>query len=138
MRTIELQIPSELGYEKVVMSTAACLAEKMGFAPDKVEDLKTAVSEACTNAIEHGNGLNPQVEVAIIFMLETTDLKVKIIDHGQKPLPQTPPDRSERPDYRGWGLYLIQSLMDQVEFKSEPGRNELQLTYQLKSSGLAF
>ena len=47
---VELRLPSRLGFEKVAMSTAASLAALMGFEPDRIEDLKTAISEACINA----------------------------------------------------------------------------------------
>lgn len=53
--TIELHIPSRLGYEKIAMNTAASTARMMGFSDERVEDLKTAVAEACINAMEHGN-----------------------------------------------------------------------------------
>jgi serine/threonine-protein kinase RsbW len=51
---IELHIPSVIGFEKVAMECAASVAKKMGFTEDRIEDLKTAVAEACLNAIEHG------------------------------------------------------------------------------------
>ncbi|MEE9213674.1 MAG: ATP-binding protein, partial [Thermodesulfobacteriota bacterium] len=37
------------------MEQVATLAKEIGFSDDRIEDLKTAVSEACLNAIEHGN-----------------------------------------------------------------------------------
>ncbi len=42
--TVEVRLPSRLGYEKVAMSTAAAVAKLMGFREDRVEDLKTAVA----------------------------------------------------------------------------------------------
>ena len=54
-RTVELKIPSEPGFEKVAMRLAAEVAERMGFSPERIDDLRTAVSEACLNAIRHGN-----------------------------------------------------------------------------------
>jgi hypothetical protein len=54
----ELRLPSRLGFEKVAMNTAASVAQIMGFSDDRVNDLKTAVAEACINAIEHGNRMN--------------------------------------------------------------------------------
>jgi serine/threonine-protein kinase RsbW len=51
---VEVRLPSRLGYEKGAMSTAASVAKLMGFREDRIEDLKTAVAEACINAIEHG------------------------------------------------------------------------------------
>ncbi len=62
--TVEVRLPSRLGYEKVAMSTAAAVAKLMGFREDRVEDLKTAVAEACINAMEHGNRLNEGLRLA--------------------------------------------------------------------------
>jgi len=54
-KRIELHIPSVLGFERVAMETPASLAKKIGFTEDRIEDLKTAVSEARLNANKHGN-----------------------------------------------------------------------------------
>jgi len=51
-----------MGFEKVAMSTASSVAKLMGFRDERIEDLKTAVAEACINAIEHGNRLNEKAE----------------------------------------------------------------------------
>ena len=51
----ELRLPTRLGFEKVAMNTAASAAQLMGFSEESVDDLKTAVAEACINSIEHGN-----------------------------------------------------------------------------------
>ena len=69
--SIDLSIPSELGYERVVREAAASFAHRLGFATERVEDLKTAVSEACLNAIEHGNAQTPglRVDVTCVWMV---------------------------------------------------------------------
>ena len=131
--TVKLHIPSELGYEKVAMNAVTFVAQRMGFSEDKVEDLKTAVSEACTNAIEHGNGLDVQAPVTVALTFDRTFIQVKVIDSGHVPLPQTIPDQinpviTGRPDFRGMGLFLIKMLMDHIELSSSPGRNEVQMT----------
>ena len=64
---VQVRLPSELGYEKVAMSTAASMASLMGFSIDRIEDLKTAVAEACINAIEHGNQLNDSLAVGVVL-----------------------------------------------------------------------
>ena len=48
---VEVKLPSRLGFEKVAMGTAASVAKLMGFPDDRIEDLKTALAEACINAI---------------------------------------------------------------------------------------
>jgi hypothetical protein len=77
---IELRLPSRLGFEKVAMSTASSVAKLMGFAPDRVEDLKTAVAEACINAMEHGNKLDESLIVGVILSMDETSLEVKVLD----------------------------------------------------------
>jgi hypothetical protein len=58
-QTLELRIPSVLGFEKLAMDFAADVAKMMNVPEERVEDLKTAVAEACVNAIEHGNKPTP-------------------------------------------------------------------------------
>ena len=54
-QTVEVSLPNELGYERIAMECSASFARIAGFVQERIEDLKTAVSEACLNAIEHGN-----------------------------------------------------------------------------------
>ena len=81
--SVEVRLPSRLGYEKVAMSTAAAVAKLMGFREDRVEDLKTAVAEACINAIEHGNMLNEGLSVGVVLSAGADGLEVKVIDDGK-------------------------------------------------------
>ena len=122
---IELHIPSILGYEKVVMEACASLAKKMGFSEARIEDLKTAVSEACLNAIEHGNKLDASTQVAIYLSVEGSKLEVAVHDQGEgtsqsaaKPNIEDKLEGKDSP--RGWGNFLIQALMDEVEVESTP------------------
>jgi anti-sigma regulatory factor (Ser/Thr protein kinase) len=85
------------------------------------------------NSIEHGNQLNDQLQVDIIALIERTVLTLRIIDQGQQPLPNLNLVRQERADYRGWGLFLIKSLADEVKALVTPGRNELQMVMYLAS-----
>ncbi|MBI1878195.1 MAG: ATP-binding protein [Chloroflexi bacterium] len=130
---IEISLPSELGYEKVAASAIATLAHHMGFSKERSDDLKTALSEAVVNSIEHGNQLNVQLKVQIIALIESSALTLKIIDQGQQPLPNLNLARQERVDHRGWGLFLVKSLVDEVKTLVTPGRNELQMVIYLAS-----
>ncbi len=122
---IELAIPSRLGLEQVAIDVAASVAKLMGFSEDRIEDVKTAVDEACINAIEHGNQQNADVKVFVELIAEDNKLQVDIHDRGkgirgeiQKPDIDVLVTGKERT--RGWGLFLIQSLMDEVEFDWNP------------------
>ena len=123
--SIELRLPSRLGYEKVAMSTAASVAKIMGFTDERVEDLKTAVAEACINAMEHGNKLDETLTVGVILSLAATELEVMVLDAGAGPHTKVhAPDidrkmHGEEPS-RGMGMFLIQSLVDEAEWVSSP------------------
>ncbi|HXW00129.1 MAG TPA: ATP-binding protein [Anaerolineae bacterium] len=125
---IEISLPSELGYEKVATSAIATLAHHMGFSTERVDDLKTALSEAVLNSIEHGNQLNAQLKVQVIALIESSALTLIIIDQVQQPLPNLNLARQERVDHRGWGLFLVKNLVDEVKALVTPDHNELQLT----------
>ncbi len=82
-KNVELLIPNVLGSEKIAMEHAASVAKEMGFSDDRIEDLKTAVSEACLNAIEHGNKWNTTTKVGIYLSINKTKLKVSVEDTGK-------------------------------------------------------
>jgi serine/threonine-protein kinase RsbW len=136
----ELKLPTKLGFEKVAMSTAASVAELMGFSSDRVEDLKTAVSEACINAIEHGNQLNEFLGVVVTLSMGEESLEVRIRDQGSG----VPPGEMHVPDIdrkmlgdespRGMGMFLIQALVDEVEYVSEQNGSYARLVIHLKGN----
>lgn len=118
---VEVKLPSRLGYEKVAMSTAASVAKLMGFRADRIEDLKTAVAEACINAIEHGNSLNEGLSVGVLLEAGEDALEVKVLDDGKglKNLPPKPNIDKKihgEEDPRGMGMFLIQALVDEAEW----------------------
>jgi len=122
--TVEVRVPSRMGFEKVAMSTAASVAKLMGFRDDRIEDLKTAVAEACINAIEHGNRLNEKLSVGVVLSAGADALEVKVMDDGRGMNRQ--PDKLNKPDIdrkmrgeedaRGMGMFLIQALVDEAEW----------------------
>jgi serine/threonine-protein kinase RsbW len=122
--TVEVRLPSRMGFEKVAMATAAAVAKLVGFREDRVEDLKTAVAEACINAIEHGNRLNEKLSVGVVLSAGEDWLEVKVIDDGKGLSKQ--PGKLDKPDIdrkmhgeedaRGMGMFLIQALVDEAEW----------------------
>lgn len=124
-KTIDLSIPSVLGYEKVAMDAAAAAAKIMGFHKNKIEDLKTAVSEACINAIEHGNRMKQDTTVLITLKVDKKTLEINVKDEGKgmakkMKIPEIEKQISGNEDPRGWGMFLIKNLVDEVEFKNLP------------------
>ncbi len=113
-----------MGFEKVAMECSASVAKKMGFTEDRIEDLKTAVGEACLNAIEHGNKLDTSTKVGVTLTVEETKLQVAVKDEGKGvgeislPSIEDKIEGKDRP--RGWGIFLIKSLMNEVTFEPSP------------------
>jgi len=120
-QTIEVSLPNKLGYERIAMECSASFARIVGFVQERVEDLKTAVSEACLNAIEHGNKGRPEARVIVTMSFDddTPSVSVKDDGVGMFELPEEP-DIKERIEklepLRGLGIYLMKKLVDHVEF----------------------
>ncbi|MFQ5639200.1 MAG: ATP-binding protein [bacterium] len=124
-KPIEVHIPSVLGYEKVAMESAAAVARIMGFHESRIEDLKTAVSEACTNAIEHGNRLKKDTSVLVTLRTTKKGLEVNVKDQGvglppKNKIPKIDNQINGCENAGGWGMFLIKNLVDEVEFKNIP------------------
>lgn len=136
-KKIELHIPSILGFEKIAMDVAASVAAKMGFTDERIEDLKTAVSEACLNAIEHGNKMDAGIKVGISLTGDESKLMVVVSDEGNGSIKINTPNIEEKIEGRdspkGWGIFLIKSLIDEVEFEAKPdGGNAVKMVIHLQ------
>ena len=125
-RTVEVNLPNVLGYERIAMECSASFAKIGGLVKERIDDLKTAVAEACLNAMEHGNRDHPDSRVIITMYLGDKDFKVSVMDagDGMSIIPQHIDIKKkieglEPPN--GLGLFLIQQLVDQVEFKKMNG-----------------
>ena len=120
-QTIELTLPNTLGYERIAMGCSATFAKNVGFNPERIEDLKTVVAEACINAIQHGNKDLPDARVTIVMDFKDEAISVDVIDKGNgfQTLPSDPDiDKviGGMEQTAGYGLFLIKNLVDQVEF----------------------
>lgn len=120
---IRLTLPSRFGYEKIAMEATAAVAKLMGFSASRIEDLRTAVSEACINAMEHGNKLNALSRIEVLFYPGRRALKVQVHDNGcgfervcGTPSLERKLAGAESP--RGWGLFIIERLVDRVHFET--------------------
>jgi serine/threonine-protein kinase RsbW len=131
---VELEIPARPEYIALVrMVVASVAAERRELDEDRVEDLKLAVSEACTNAIE-ANESAPSEERVVVRCFEDRDrFEVRVDDRGSgfdpSALPAHPPvtDPARLEYERGLGIPLIRALVDTVEFDSSPGGTSVRL-----------
>jgi serine phosphatase RsbU (regulator of sigma subunit)/anti-sigma regulatory factor (Ser/Thr protein kinase) len=110
--------PSASGNERAAMDAVAEVALGLGLSGEPMERLKTAVSEATMNAIEHGNKGDPALPVEIEVLANSEKLLVRIRDQGgDKPIaPPVLPDLEAKlageQSPRGWGLFLIERMVD--------------------------
>lgn len=118
----------------------ASAAKSSGIKEDIVENIILAVDEACSNIIKHAYNRNPEGEIKI--NLELTDGKFTVIiqDKGISFEPDSVPDPDLQKYYRqrrvgGLGMYLMKSLMDDVEYISIPGKfNKVLLTKNISAA----
>ncbi|TDL30505.1 anti-sigma B factor RsbW [Jeotgalibacillus sp. S-D1] len=127
---IEMKIPAKAQYVGVMRLTISGIASRMGFSYDDIEDLKIASSEAITNAVQHAYREDDNGEVVVGFALYRDKLEVIVADHGSsfdfmKIKEEVGPyDESSSVDMLregGLGLYLIESLMDEVKIHHKEG-----------------
>jgi anti-sigma regulatory factor (Ser/Thr protein kinase) len=140
----EFELPGALGNERVAMERVAAVVASVGLEAGRLERLKTAVSETAMNAIEYGSQGNPEVPVRIRVERHPHALQVRIADAGLGgPVPD--PTQAEVPDIdaklaglqkaRGWGLFLIQQMVDRVEIVPDGERQTVVLTLELGGTG---
>ena len=120
-RTIEVNLPSKIGYERVAMECSASFAKLAGLVAERIEDLKSAVAEACINAMQHGNKWRPEARVVVNMNLRDDTFVVSVMDQGDG-VPEVPEYPGiariieENVPPRGLGVFMIQQLVDEVKF----------------------
>jgi serine phosphatase RsbU (regulator of sigma subunit)/anti-sigma regulatory factor (Ser/Thr protein kinase) len=138
---LELTLPSAEGNEREAMRRVGEAALAAGVDATRLERLKTAVAEATMNAMEHGNRYDPALDVEIAVARSASDLVVRITDHGggrEIPHAETPDLEAKlagAQSPRGWGLYLIENMVDEVRAEGDGQRHTLELVTHLKGEG---
>ncbi len=136
---VTLTIPILPDMEVTATQTAEAVARLMEFDSDQIDELKHALIEACINAFEHSNSVESKVYIR--FMMRPEELTLVIQDFGQGfdagsvPRPDITAKVMGGDDYkRGWGLLLIESLMDKVEIVSGESGTQITMT-KLRQKG---
>lgn len=116
--TIKMEITANPEYVSIIRLTTSGIANKIGFCIDDIEDLKVAISEACTNAIKH----SLEDRFTIIYTMIENGLTIEIIDNGKGYVSKevSEPDLDNLKE-SGMGLFIIESLMDEVKIESKEG-----------------
>ncbi|WP_101773772.1 ATP-binding protein [Peptostreptococcus faecalis] len=102
-------------FVSVIRLTTSGIASSMGFDLEEIEDIKVAISEACTNAIKHSK----QDEFELTFYVYNDKLTMEVKDEGiGYDVKSVASPNLKEPKENGLGLFIIQSLMDDVEINS--------------------
>jgi len=118
--TVELTIPVMPDMELLATQTSAAVAKHMNLGDEKTAEINMALSEACINAFEHSESKS---EIEIHFRISDDSLVIQVTDSGKgfdKSKVDIPniEEKISSNYKRGWGLKLIEELMDTVKFDS--------------------
>ncbi|MEK7278735.1 MAG: ATP-binding protein, partial [Chloroflexota bacterium] len=119
--------------ERDAMKRMAETVTGLGLPGPKLERLKTAVAEATMNAIEHGNKNRPELSVDVAVRASEAAISVRITDHGGgPPIPEScAPDLEAKlaglQTPRGWGLFLIEKMVDSMRVTTDGAHHTVEL-----------
>ena len=131
------EMPSRPGNERLAMERVSEVVAPLGLPAVKLDRLKTAVAEATMNAMEHGNKYDESLPVLIEVSRDESALTVSITDRGGN----QPVAAAEMPDLtaklaglqspRGWGMFLIQNMVDEMRVVSDEVHHTVNLVIHL-------
>jgi serine/threonine-protein kinase RsbW len=142
---IQLTLPARAEYVGVARLMVSGVANRAGLSYDDIEDVKLAVAEACTNAVEHAYPEKGTGQIHLQCTVYEDRLVIVVADDGQSfditRLTEKlgPIDRNvaiEEMTEGGLGLYLIHTLMDEVQITERHGVM-ISMTKYLRRDGVA-
>ena len=123
----KLALPMAPEVEIEASRTATVIAESIRMSPDRIDEVRMAVVEACINALEHSHATDLEVYVTfqVVGDKDPEKLRIMVRDNGIgfSPGEQEEPTmegKLKSARKRGWGLKIIRGLMDEVEILSGP------------------
>jgi serine/threonine-protein kinase RsbW len=136
-KVTEFELPNTLGSEKRAMEEVTKVAKRMGFKEERIEDLKTAIAEACVNAMEHGNKFDQNAIVGVVLAANDNSLSILVRDQGNgidpDKIPKSVLNEEGFPSIDcGLGMFLISKLANEFFHETKPGvGNELTMLFYL-------
>jgi serine/threonine-protein kinase RsbW len=135
-----IELPMSEDTELIAAHTVEQIARRMEFQAEDITKIKHALIEACINAAEHS--LSPERKIYNRFRVEGDKLVITVSSRGLSlPAAATPENGAAPADRnggegakgrRGWGLKLIRTLMDDVEFERVDDGTRLRMTKYLR------
>ncbi|HEX2152589.1 MAG TPA: SpoIIE family protein phosphatase [Acidimicrobiia bacterium] len=139
----EFEIESREGNEREVIDRIEQVVAPVGLSEVRLQRLKTAVGEATMNAIEHGNRNDPALPVGVMVKTDSRAVRVHVVDRGSgsgdHSLDPDTPDLEAKlageQSPRGWGLFLIENMVDEVNETTDDGLHQVELVMYLEGDG---
>lgn len=136
-QTVRLSLPADVQYLSVLEGViGSLLGQEAGLADRAARTFEVilAVHETCTNIIDHAYAHGPgSIDLSFTFRDDPRRLVVEICDTGQPfVLGEIKPPNLGAPQTRGYGLFLIHRLMDEVSYMPAGGQNTWRLVKLLK------
>jgi serine phosphatase RsbU (regulator of sigma subunit)/anti-sigma regulatory factor (Ser/Thr protein kinase) len=138
---VEFEVPSAEGNERIALARVSAIVEPLGLERGRLEHLETAVGEATMNAMEHGNHYRADQPVVVRVLTDSEAVRVQIVDQGGV----RPGREAETPDLeaklaglqrpRGWGLFLIKNMVDEINETTDEDQHTLELVMRFVDKG---
>ena len=131
LREVTLALPMVPEMELEASKTAAAIAESIRMNPDRIDEVRMAVVEACINALEYSQAPEVFVTFQVLGEEDPEKLRILVQDNGVGFDPENP-GRREKPGRPpgGYGLKIIRGLMDEVEIRSGVGGTTVVMSKQ--------
>ncbi len=128
---VRLELDSRPETLTLVRGVLAGVAELIGLDPELLDDLKTAVSEACNNVVMHAYD-GETGSLGVRMYIEPEAIEVVVVDQGCGLPPLAPADET----IRGVGLSVIRALAEQADFRSaQDGGTEVRMSFAGQRDG---
>jgi serine phosphatase RsbU (regulator of sigma subunit)/anti-sigma regulatory factor (Ser/Thr protein kinase) len=136
----EFSVASQPGNERLAIEKVVAAVQGLGLQNSQFERVKTAVGETTMNAMEHGNHYQPDLPVLIRVFSDEAELSIAVSDHGgDRPLldpgvPDLEAKLAGEQSPRGWGLFLIKNMVDELRTSSDGTLQTVELIFHRKEN----
>lgn len=143
------EIPSETGNERLAVSYVVETLSALHLPQRNLDRLGTAVAEATMNAMEHGNHYDPHLQVTLQVLSSRKAIAVRVSDQGGNGPQDGQGEQGERemPDLeaklaglqspRGWGLFLIEHMVDELHVLDDAKTHTIELVVHLEGENMS-
>jgi serine/threonine-protein kinase RsbW len=129
-QVFQMLVPSDVNILGQLRNFTVGLLRERGFAEGMVDDVELALEEALCNVVEHAYGYDPTQTIALRVIVEKDSVSLLVRDTGKafdpKELPKMDLEAHLRDGHAGGlGRYLMETLMDYIDYRSSPEGNTL-------------